>query len=159
MQPHHHPQPYPVSLQVRARSQTEQDCICRAPCTTSADIIIINKCKSSPTRGGGRARWRTTIYGMSSSRSSSRAGGGGSGERGSRDGCMCVRMRLLASECETGINMWHPDDDQSAAADMTAKRRNGAPSGYASSMCEREGKGEGAGVWQRKVAMLCSLAF
>lgn len=70
-----------------------------------------------------------------------------------------VRMRLLASECETGINMWHPDDDQSAAADMTAKRRNGAPSGYASSMCEREGKGEGAGVWQRKVAMLCSLAF
>lgn len=58
---------------------------------------------------------------------------------------MCVRMRLLASECETGINMWHPDDDQSAAADMTAKRRNGAPSGYASSMCEREGKGEGAG--------------
>lgn len=54
-----------ISLQVRARSQTEQDCICRAPCTTSADIIIINKCKSSPTRGGGRARWRTTIYGMS----------------------------------------------------------------------------------------------
>lgn len=80
MQPHHHPHPYPVSLQVRARSQTEQDCICRAPCTTSADIIIINKCKSSPTRGGGRARWRTTIYGMSSS--SSRADGWGAGEPG-----------------------------------------------------------------------------
>jgi len=24
-------------------------------------------------------------------------------------------------ECETGINMWHPSDDQSAAADMTTK--------------------------------------
>lgn len=51
---------------------------------------------------------------------------------------MCDRMRLFASECETGINMWHPDDDQSAAADMTTKRRNGAPSGYASSMREKE---------------------
>lgn len=76
--------------------------------------------------------------------------------RRGRHGCMCVRMRLLASECETGINMWHPDDDQSAAADMTAKRRNGAPSGYASSVCEKEAVREGERGRERGEKSCCT---
>ncbi|KAM8719355.1 hypothetical protein ACLKA7_011984 [Drosophila subpalustris] len=65
---------------------------------------------------------------MQKQRVTAAKGGGSEGERGlgqimGMGGCEEVNnyLRHVLRECETGINMWHPGDEQSAAADMTTK--------------------------------------